>query len=241
MRQRGPGMLQVIGVGPGDPELLTLKAARRIAAAPVVAFFAKRGCASHARAIVGEHVRAEAEQLRFEYPFTTELNAHTPRYRLETEQFYGSVAAEIAARLAAERDVALLCEGDPFLYGSAIHVFERLHAAYPCEVIPGVSGMSACWSAARLPIVRGENTLAILPATLDAVVLGERLAGRDAAVFMKVGRNLAKIRNALEQARRADEAVYVEYGSMADQRVMPLAAAPDAAPYFSLVLVAARA
>ncbi len=234
------GTLHVVGVGPGDPELLTLKAARIIATMPVVAFFAKRDCASRARAIAGKHVRADAEELFFPYPFTTELTASDSRYRSETGRFYATVADQLARRLDAGQDVALLCEGDPFFYGSAIHVFERLSTTYPCQIVPGVTGISACWSGARLPIVQGENALSVLPGTLNVAVLAERLGGNDAAVVMKVGRNLPKIRSILYDLRRANQAVYVEYGAMPGERVLPLAEAPEAAPYLSLVLVPAR-
>lgn len=240
MTDRAAGTLHVIGVGPGNPELMTLKAARLIAAAPVVAFFAKRGCPSHARTIASGHMRGDAEELRFEYPFTTELDAADACYRAEMTRFYDAVAGRIAGILEQRRDLALLCEGDPFLYGSAIHVFDRLCADYRCDVVPGISAMSACWSGARLPIVCGGSALSVIPATLDAARLGDRLDCPDAAVVMKVGRNLGKLRAALHDAGRADRAVYVEYGSTPEQRVLPLAAAPEAAPYFSLVLVPAR-
>lgn len=238
--QRQLGSLRVLGMGPGDPELMTLKAARIVARTPVVAYFAKRGCVSRARAIAGDRLRADAEQLAFEYPFTTELSAGDARYRAEMGRFYDTAAQRIALRLDAADDVALLCEGDPFFYGSAIHVFERLSADYPCEIVPGITGMSACWSAARLPFVQGENIFSALPGTLGASVLAERLAGGDAAVIMKIGRNMAKLRAALGDAGRAGHAVYVEFAATAGQRVLPLAEAPDPAPYFSLVLVPAR-
>ena len=233
------GTLYVVGMGPGDPELLTLKAARIIGTAPVVAFFAKRGCPSHARTIAGTRVRPGAEELRFEFPFTTELSANEPRYRTEIAAFYDGAAEMLAGCLRARRDVALLCEGDPFFYGTSMHVFERLASRFPCEIVPGVTGMSGCWSDARLPMVRGDSVLTVLPGTLDPQCLAERLTGGDAAVIMKVGRNLPNIRAALADARR-DGAVYVERGTMADERVLPLVETTGPAPYFSLVLVPGR-
>jgi precorrin-2/cobalt-factor-2 C20-methyltransferase len=234
------GRLLVVGVGPGDPELMTLKAARIIAAAPVVAFFAKRGSPGNARMIAGALVRAEAEELRLDYPFTTELPREDAAYRAAIDRFYDEAASTLAARLETAQDVVLLCEGDPFFYGSSMHIFARLAGMHRCAVVPGVSAMSGCWSRAHLPLARGETVLAVLPGTLAAAALAARFAGDDAAVVMKVGRNLKKIRAVLAAAGRLDGAVYVERGTMTGERILPLAAAAEPAPYFSLVLVPAR-
>lgn len=237
---RGRGTLYVVGMGPGDPELLTLKAVRIIGAGHVVAFFAKRGCPGHARTIAGPHVRPDAEELRFDYPFTTEISLRDVRYRTEIDCFYEAVAATLAIRLDAGQDVALLCEGDPFFYGSSMHLFERLSPERRCEIVPGVTAMSGCWSRAHLAMVQGDSVLTVLPGTLDAQCLVQRLAECDAAVIMKVGRNLPKIRAALTDAGRAEHAIYVERGTLPDERVLPLAQATGPAPYFSLVLVPGR-
>lgn len=237
---RRAGTLYVVGVGPGDPELLTLKAVRIIGAARVVAFFAKRGCPSHARTIAGEHVRPDAEELRFDYPFTTEISLHDVRYRAEIDRFYQAVAETLATHLDEGENVALLCEGDPFFYGSSMHLFERLSPAHRCEIVPGVTAMSGCWSKAHLAMVQGDRVLTVLPGTLDEQCLVQRLAAGDAAVIMKVGRNLPKIRAALTDAGRAEHAIYVERGTLPDERVLPLAEVTGPAPYFSLVLVPGR-
>jgi precorrin-2/cobalt-factor-2 C20-methyltransferase len=235
------GTFYTVGLGPGDPELLTLKAARIIAASPVVAFFAKRGRTGHARAIANAHIGPAAEELRFEYPFTTEVALDDPRYRRDIEAFYADCAASIAARLDAGSDVALLCEGDPFFYGSSMYLFDRLGAHYPSEVIPGVSGMSGCWTRARLPMTHGDDVLTVLPGTLDEDRLAERLTSCDAAVIMKLGHNLPKVRAALARAGLEDRAVYVERGTMRAERILPFAELNgDPAPYFSLVLIPGR-
>ncbi len=235
------GVLQVVGMGPGDPDLLTLRAARILATAAVVAFFAKRGRPGHARTIAGTHLNPAAEELRFEYPYTTEIDVDDPRYEPGIRAFYEAAAAIVAGRLDAGQDVALLCEGDPFFYGSAMYVFDRLHAAYPTVVTPGITSMSGCWAQARLPMTHGDDVLTVLPGTLDAETLAARLAGSDAAVIMKVGRNLPKIRTALQAAGLADRALYAERGTMPDGRTMPFThLTEDRAPYFSLILVPGR-
>ncbi len=235
------GALTVVGVGPGDPELLTLKAARILACADVVAFFAKRGRPGHARRIVEGALNPRAEQLRLEYPFTTEVALDDPRYLAEMGDFYETCAALLSQRLDRGCAVALLSEGDPFFYGSSMHLYDRLKLRYRNEVVPGVTGMSGCWAQARLPICHGDDVLCILPGTLEEAVLVERLRAADAAVIMKVGRNLAKIRRALGAAGMLDRAVFVERGTMGDEQITPFAELGEtAAPYFSLVLVPGR-
>ena len=235
------GTLFTVGLGPGDPELMTLKAARIVAAVPVIAFFAKRGRTGHARGIVEGRLHPEVEELRLEYPFTTEVALDDPRYAADIGSFYEASAARLAARLDAGQDVALLCEGDPFFYGSSMYLFDRLRGAYRSEVVPGVSGMSGCWTQARAPITHGDDVLTVLPGTLDEDRLAERLAGCDAAVIMKVGRNLPKIQAALARAGLAGRAIYVERGTMAGERILKLADVDGtAAPYFSMVLVPGR-
>jgi precorrin-2/cobalt-factor-2 C20-methyltransferase len=235
------GVLRVVGVGPGDPELMTVKAARILASAGIVAFFAKQGRPSHARRIVEGMLDPAVEELRLEYPFTTEVPLDDPLYSAGMDDFYARCAELLAARLDAGRAVALLSEGDPFFYGSSMQLFDRLAADYRNEVVPGVTGMSGCWAQARLPICHGDDVLSVLPGTLDEAALTERLRGADAVVIMKVGRNLAKIRRALAAAGLLARAVFVERGTMGDERIMPLAEHDDgAAPYFSLVLVPGR-
>ena len=235
------GTLYSVGVGPGDPELLTLKAVRILAAAPAHAFFAKRGRPSHAYAIAAAHLPPGAECLRFDYPFTTEVPLADPRYAAGMTAFYQAAAATVAARLEAGRSVALLCEGDPFFYGSAMYVFDHLRARYPHEVVPGVTGMSGAWARACTPMTHGDDVLTVLPATLPAEALAARLRGTDAAVIMKLGRNLPKVRAALDAAGRTAQAICVERGTMPGERITALAQLPDApVPYFSLVLVPGR-
>jgi precorrin-2/cobalt-factor-2 C20-methyltransferase len=235
------GTLYCVGVGPGDPELMTLKAARIIAQASAYAFFAKRGRPGHARTTAAGHLRPGAAALRFEYPFTTECPADDPAYISAMTAFYEASAETIAVHLRAGTDVALLCEGDPFFYGSAMYLFDRLAPRHPAVIVPGITAMSGCWASAATPMTHGDDVLTVLPGTLDQASLATRLAGTDAAVIMKVGRNLPKICAALTAAGRLGSAVYVECGTMAEQRVTKLCERPDApAPYFSLILVPGR-
>ena len=233
--------LFILGLGPGDPELMTVKAARILGSAPVVAFFAKRGRTGHARSIVDGQLREGAEELRFEYPFTTELPVEDPRYLADMGVFYDDCAEQLAVRLRADQKIALLCEGDPFLYGSAMYLFDRLGAEYATEVVPGVMGMSGCWSRAGRPMTHGDDVLSVLPATLDEAHLLERLRLCDAAVIMKVGRHLPKICRVLRGTGMFDRAFYVERGTMEGERIQRLSEREDnAAPYFSMVLVPGR-
>ena len=235
------GIFHVVGLGPGDPELMTMKAARIIAAAPVIAYFAKRGRTGHARTIAAAHIGADAEEMRFEYPFTTEIAVDDPRYRADIVTFYDECAAQLAARLEAGSDAVLLCEGDPFFYGSSMYLYDRLRADFTSEVVPGVSAMSGCWTRAGTPIAHGDDVLTVLPGTLDEDGLAARLAGSDASVIMKIGRNLPKIRAALDRAGVADRAIYIERGTMANERIQKLSERDESpAPYFSLVLVPGR-
>jgi precorrin-2/cobalt-factor-2 C20-methyltransferase len=232
------GKLLGVGVGPGDPELLTLKAMRALGEADVVAHFAKAGNASHSRAIVARHLRAEVTELPLHYPVTTELPSCSDGYRDAIRDFYDTAAARIAAHLEAGRVVAVISEGDPLFYGSYMHLHARLSPRFSTEIIAGVTGMSGCWSAAGMPMAQGDDVFTVLPATLSEAELTRRLADADAAVVMKVGRHLPKLRRALEVSGRLARAIYVERGTMAAEKMIPLAAkSDDDAPYFAVVLV----
>ncbi len=232
------GRLYGIGLGPGDPELVTLKAARCLREAPVVAYFHKRGKRGHARTIADGLMPARCEELPLTYPVTTEVPVHHPDYAACLAPFYEEAAAAVATHLRAGRDVALLCEGDPLFYGSFMHLYVRLRESAPVTVVPGVSGMSGCWSAAGLPITWGDDVLCVLPGTLPTDVLRAKLAASDAAVIMKIGTNFSRIRAAIEAAGLLDEAIYVERGTMEGEIVLPLREKrDDQAPYFSSILL----
>ena len=233
------GVLWGVGVGPGDPDLLTLKAARVLSETRLIAYFAKRGRPGNARTIAEPHLRPDRQELRLEFPVTVEVPACDPDYRRQMDAFYDAGAAQVAGHLERGQAVAVLCEGDPFFYGSYMYLHDRLGHRFDARVVPGVTGMSGCWTAADAPITRGDHVMTVLPGTLPADALASRLHTTDAAVIMKVGRNLPKIRAALDAAGLLARAVYVERGTMDQQRVQPLADRDPAlvAPYFSMVLV----
>jgi len=232
------GVLFGVGLGPGDPELVTMKAVRMIGAARVVAYFAKRGRESHARAIAARYLPQGCEELLLAYPVTTEIPFGDDAYRQALAQFYEESAERLAERLARGDDVALLCEGDPMFYGSFMHLFTRLQSRFRVEICAGVSGMSGCFADAQQPMTWGDDVLTVLPATLPEDALAQRLGASDAAVVMKLGGNFAKLRRALERAGLLDRAIYVERGTMADQRIMKLRDKTDeTAPYFAMALV----
>jgi precorrin-2/cobalt-factor-2 C20-methyltransferase len=232
------GRLIGVGVGPGDPELITLKAVRALQEADVVVHFAKAGRPGNARTIAARHLRPGVTELPLAYPVTTELPKDEASYCDIMRGFYDAASVDVAAHLGEGRTVAVICEGDPLFYGSYMHLHVRLAPQYRAEVIAGVTGMSGCWSAIGTPMVQGDDVLSVLPGTLSEDELVRRLADSDAAVVMKLGRNLPKVRRALERAGKLTRAMYVERGTMANEKTIALAdKADDCAPYFAVVLV----
>ncbi|MEQ8319149.1 MAG: precorrin-2 C(20)-methyltransferase [Rhodospirillales bacterium] len=224
------GRLYGIGVGPGDPELLTLKAVRLISEADVIAYPAPAdGTASMARAIAQPHIPQGKTEIVIETPMIPG--------RFPANDVYDRYAVEIAEHLNAGRDVAVLCEGDPFLYGSFMYLFGRLAQNFESEVVPGVSSLGACAARAGQPLVSRNQVLSIVPAPLDEADLEARIAAADAVAIMKVGRHLEKVRTVLGRLGRLESAVYVERATLADEKVMPLSELEATrAPYFSMIL-----
>jgi precorrin-2/cobalt-factor-2 C20-methyltransferase len=226
------GQLYGIGVGPGDPELLTLKALRILRAAPVIAYPAPESGPSFARSIVARWIEAHQREIAIRIPMRPEP---------PPVQIYDSAAAALAAELDRGRDVALLCQGDPFLYGSFINLFARLAGRFSIEVVPGVSSLTACSAAAAFPLVSRDETLTVIPATLDEPEIAARLGETDGAAILKLGRHVAKVQRALNRLGLLDRAVYVEHATLPGERIAPLACIePGGAPYFSMVLVRRR-
>ena len=232
------GILYAVGVGPGDPELLTVKATRLIAAADVIAYHSGTKGTSIARSIVADLIPADAVEELLAYPVTVGPADHSDGYYAQIEEFYDASAARLAAHLAAGRTVVVLAEGDPLFYSSYMYLHDRLAHRFRWEVVPGVTSVSASSAAVGVPLVRHEDVLTVLPGTLPVPELARRLAGRDAVVIMKLGRTFAGVREALRQAGRLDDAVYVERASTGREVVRPVAEVdPEAVPYFSSIVV----
>ena len=227
-----PGRLFGIGVGPGDPELLTLKALRLLRAAPVVAYPAPEQGDSFARSIVAIWLDVGQREIAIRIPMQP---APPPA------AIYDVAAAELAAELDRGDDVALLCQGDPFFYGSFIHLFTRLAGRYRIEIVPGVPSITACAAAASTPLVTRDETLVVIPATLGEAEMARRLGDNDAAAIVKLGRHFPKVRRVLSELDLLDSALYIERATLPTQRVAPLACV-DAGevPYFSTTLIRRR-
>lgn len=223
------GVLYGVGLGPGDPELMTLKAHRLIAGAEVVAYPALAGAESFARSIASGVIAATAREIVMDVPMTTE--------REPAQAAYDKGAAEIAGALEAGQNVVCLCEGDPFFYGSFMYLFARLKGRFEVEVVPGVTSITTCAARAGLPLAARNERLTVLPGPLPEAELEARIGGAESVAIMKVGRHLPKIRAVIDRLGYGGQAVYVERASLGDERVCPLSEAPDAAPYFSMILL----
>ena len=232
------GRLFGVGLGPGDPELVTVKAARLIGAADVIAYHAARHGRSNARAIAEPYLRAGQIEEPLIYPVTTETTDHPGGYQGAIDEFYAESAKRLAAHLDAGRDVVVLAEGDPFFYGSYMHMHKRLADRYEAQVIPGVTSVSAAAAVLGRPLMERDETLTVLPGTLPAAVLAAKLATTDSAAIMKLGRTFPEVREALAQAGRLDDAWYVERATTDRERHGRIADIdPSTVPYFSLALL----
>ncbi|MEV7013762.1 precorrin-2 C(20)-methyltransferase [Streptosporangium sp. NPDC051022] len=232
------GRLWGVGLGPGDPELVTVKAARLIGEADVIAFHSARHGRSIARSVAAPYLRDGQIEEALIYPLTVETTDHPGGYQGAIDDFYADCALRLAAHLDAGRDVVVLCEGDPLFYGSYMHMHKRLAHHYVTEVVPGVTSVSGAAAVLGRPLVERDEILTVLPGTLPAEVIAERLATTDSAAILKLGRTFTKVRDALAEAGRLDEAWYVERATTGAQRLAPLAEVdPGSVPYFSLALI----
>lgn len=234
----GMGTIYGVGVGPGDPELVTVKAARVLERAPVVAYFAKRGRPGNALTTARSYLRDSVELLPMIYPYTTELSPHDPRYIAALSEFYNASARLIARRVEAGGDVAVVCEGDPLFYGSYMYLHDRLAPLYRCVVIPGITSFAGCAAGSGIPLVSTDRVFSIVPGTLPESELEARLRDADAAAILKLGRHLGKVKRVLTRLGKLEQATYCERGTTAGEIIMPLKDKPDdTAIYFSLILL----
>ncbi|RUN77519.1 precorrin-2 C(20)-methyltransferase [Sphingomonas sp. TF3] len=231
------GTIYGVGLGPGAPDLLSVRADRLVRGATHIAYFRKAGRPGQARRIVEGMLRADAIELAMEYPVTTEIPLTDPRYNACLAAFYADCSARLTALAQTGADVVVLCEGDPFFYGSFMHLHARLSGVVPVEVVPGITGMAGAWNATAMPITWGDDVLTVAMATLPETELVRRIRDTDALVVMKIGRHLAKLRRAVAAAGRADSAWLVEHAAMPGQKVTRLAEADSVTPYFSILLI----
>ncbi|GII58421.1 precorrin-3B C(17)-methyltransferase [Planotetraspora thailandica] len=232
------GRLYGVGLGPGDPELVTVKAARLIGEADVIAYHSARHGRSIARSIALPYMRDGQIEELLQYPLTTETTDHPGGYQGALDDFYAVCADRLAVHLDAGRVVVVLCEGDPLFYGSYMHMHKRLAHRYTTEVVPGVTSVSGASAVLGRPLVEREETLTVLPGTLPADVLADKLRAADSAAVLKLGRTFEKVRDAFAEAGRLDEAWYVERATTSGQRIAPLKDVdPSQVPYFSLALL----
>ena len=238
----GIGTIYGIGLGPGSSDLMSVRADKLIKSSSFIAFFRKAGRLGHARKIVSEILPKNVKEYAMEYPITTEISLSDPRYKKIMSSFYDECCQHLRSVINRGEDVCVLCEGDPFFYGSFMHVYERLRFEAPIEVVPAITGMSAAWTATGLPITWGDNILTILPGTLSKKELVDKISSTDAAVIMKVGQNLDKIREAIALTERKSDAFIVEFAAMSNQSVCKLVEyKKEVAPYFSIIILHGRA
>ena len=224
------GTLYGVGVGPGDPELLTLKAVRILQSVPVVAYPATPQGSAQARDIAAQWLNGQRE-IPIAMPCMLD--------RGPVNAGYEEAAIAIAEELTAGRDVAVLCEGDPLFYGSFSYLLQRLGDRFPCAVIPGINSVSAAAAAAAIPLITGEQRLTVIPATAGDEVLRRTLLDSDSVAILKPGRHRPRLLDLLRETGRADDVIYIEQASRTGQRIIEffdeIPATPG--PYFALFLV----
>ena len=223
------GILYGVGLGPGDPGLITVKSSRLISKARVIAYPSLAGGQSFARSIAACLISPDAEEIVMDVPMTVE--------RAPAQAAYDIGAKNIAAALDRGEDVVCLCEGDPFFYGSFMYLYARLASDYQVKVVPGVTSVTTCAARAGMPLAARNERLTVLPGPLPTEELRVRIEGAESVAIMKVGRHLSKIRAVIADLGLTDKAVYIERASLPDELVCPLAQAPETAPYFSMIIL----
>lgn len=232
------GTIYGVGLGPGDPDLMSVKSHRLLTNAKHVAFFRKAGRKGQARAIVDGMIPDDAVEFAMEYPVTTEIPLSDPRYNQLLSAFYAEVTDHLIALAKSGEDVVVLCEGDPFFYGSFMHIYARVKDHVPTEVIPAITGMSGAWTATGAPITWGDDVLTVLMGTLDEAKLTQHIADTDALVIMKIGTNFEKVITCLKQGGKYADAYLVQFATMGKQTVTKLSDVSEmVTPYFSIIVV----
>ena len=223
------GKLFGVGVGPGDPELITRKAWRLIENAPVVAYPVLENATSFARRIAEDAISDHSQEIKIIIPMSVE--------RAPAQAAYDAGSVKISEALESGKDVVVLCEGDPFFYGSFMYLHARLQDRYEIEIVPGVSSITACAAASHMPLSARSEILTVIPGPLEGNELRQAIAGAEALAIMKVGRHLNKIKSVVSEMGLLDHAVFVAHASLDSQEVKPLSDAEGDAPYFSMILI----
>jgi precorrin-2/cobalt-factor-2 C20-methyltransferase len=232
------GTIYGIGLGPGDPDLMSVKTHRLLTNAKHVAFFRKAGRKGQARAIVDGMIPEGAVEFPMEYPVTTEIPLTDPRYNEILSGFYSEVTDHLISLAKSGEDIVVLCEGDPFFYGSFMHIYARVKDHVPTEVVPAITGMSGAWTATGAPITWGDDVLTVLMGTLGEEKLTQHIADTDALVIMKIGTNFEKVIRALKAGGKFDDAYLVQFATMGKQTVNKLSEVTEkVTPYFSIIVV----
>ncbi|MBL4908271.1 MAG: precorrin-2 C(20)-methyltransferase [Sneathiella sp.] len=227
------GTLYGLGIGPGDPDLITLKALKILQSTKVLAYPTLEEGDSLARSIVAPHLTGERTEIPIRIPMTVD--------RKPAQDAYDVAAEELKKHLEQGQDVSVLCEGDPFFYGSFMYLFGRIAEEYPVEVIPGVSSLTACATALQAPLSARNDILTVLPAPLETSILRSRIEAADSVAIMKVGRHFDRVRTLIEEMQLMDKAQYIERATLENQKILALADVPaNAAPYFSMILIHKR-
>ena len=224
------GTLYGVGVGPGDPDLLTLKAARLISSAKVIAYPSPEGGESFARSIVQAHITDGITEISMDVPMRVE--------RFAAQSVYDTSADTIAEHLRAGEDVVVLCEGDPFFYGSFMYLHNRLSPEFEVEIVSGVSSLVACAGRVAQPLAGRNDVLTILPGPMSDEELEQRFALGGSFAIIKVGRHMSRIRALIEKHGLLANAAYVERATLGEEKRMPLADVDESCvPYFSMILI----
>ena len=232
------GTIYGVGVGPGDPDLISLKAYNIIKKAKCIAYFKKKEKNGIAYGIIKQYLKKNIFEIVMPYPITTEISFLSLEYKKVLSDFYDDCCKRILSEINQNSDVIILCEGDPFFYGSFMHIHTRLYNKTKIIVVPGITGMSAAWTATNLPITWGDDILTVIMGTMEKKEIIKRIQNSDALVFMKIGKHFQKICQILKELSLFDCAYLVENASMLNEKVRKLKEVQETSlPYFSIIII----
>ncbi len=226
------GKLIGVGVGPGDPDLITLRGLKTIQKATVIAYPSTETGESFALNIVQGYLPENVQKIPIKIPMVES--------RFPGQLIYNSASDEIITHLKSGQNVIVLCQGDPLFYGSFMYLHSRFAGKYPVEIIPGISSLNACAAVSQRPLCSRLESFSVIPAGMNEEYFRTKLENNEAFAIMKVGRHLARIKHLLNQNGMEERAVYVSHATLPNQRVLPLSKAPESAPYFSMILVPSK-